>query len=119
MDSNKLFAITDRTAEFDPADISANKVMGILAYIGPLVFIPMFACKDSKYAQFNAEAGIILFIAEAIFGTLTIIPYLGYLFWLLNIGVTVISILGIVACAQNKANDLPLVNQFKFIKLMK
>ena len=37
----------DTTAEFDQADIVSNKAMGILAYLGPLVFIPMFAAKGS------------------------------------------------------------------------
>ncbi len=127
MDSNKLFAITDRTAEFDPADIQENKAMGILAYIGPLVFIPMFAAKNSKFAQFNSEAGIMLFIAEGILSVLrfvfAFIPVLGtimgILLGLLITGIGVLQILGIVFCAQSKAKELPVVNQFKFIKLLK
>ena len=53
----------DTTAEFDQADIVNNKAMGILAYFGPLVFIPMFAAKESKFARFHANQGLTLFIA--------------------------------------------------------
>lgn len=38
----------DRTAEFDKADISANKVYAILAYIGFLVLVPLIAVPKSK-----------------------------------------------------------------------
>lgn len=124
MDANKLFAIEDRTAEFDPQDIQTNKAMGILAYIGPLVFIPMFACKQSKFAQFNSEAGIMLFIAEAVISTLAFIfgfiPYIGIvfglIFYLLDLGIAALSIMGIVFSAQGRAKELPIVSQFKFIK---
>ena len=55
----------DTTAEFDPKDISDNKGISILSYLGPLVFIPMFAKKDSKYARFHANQGLTMFITYA------------------------------------------------------
>ena len=54
----------DYTAQFDPQDIASNKVMGVLAYIGILVLIPIFAAKNSPFARFHANQGLILFIAE-------------------------------------------------------
>lgn len=35
----------DETAQFDAGDIQQNKVMAILAYIGILVLIPLFAAR--------------------------------------------------------------------------
>ena len=52
----------DTTAEYDQADITNNKAMGILAYLGPLVFVPMFAAKGSKFARFHANQGLTLFM---------------------------------------------------------
>lgn len=126
MDSSKLFTVTDRTAEFDPQDIQQNKAMGILAYIGPLVFVPMFAAKQSKFAQYSAEQGIMLFIAAVAISILSfifgLIPVIGtvfsILFYLLDVGITVLMVLGIVFSAQGKAKDLPIVGQFKLIKLL-
>lgn len=125
MDSSKLFSIVDRTNEFDANDIQANKAMGILAYIGPLVFIPMFACKNSKFAQSNAEQGIMLFIFEAIISVLSVIfafipvvgTVFGIIFYLLDLGLCVIAILGIVFSAQGRVKDLPIVGQLRLIKL--
>ena len=43
--------IDDYTAEQDPQDVQDNKAMAVLAYIGILVLIPLFAAKKSKFHQ--------------------------------------------------------------------
>lgn len=55
---NNFLNSDDVTAEFDPMDIKENKVMAVLAYIGLLVLVPIFAAKDSKYARFHATQGL-------------------------------------------------------------
>ena len=40
------------------ADVQNNKVMAVLAYIGLLVLIPIFAAKDSKFARFHSGQGL-------------------------------------------------------------
>ena len=60
-----------------------NKVMAILAYI--IFFIPLLAAKESKFAMYHANQGLVLFllaVAVSIVGT--IIP-LGW-FLILPIG---------------------------------
>ena len=54
----------DTTSEFDPNDINQNKIMAILAYFGILVVIPILAAKESKFARFHANQGLVLFIAS-------------------------------------------------------
>lgn len=41
----------------DPQDVQANKVMAILAYFGLLVFVPLFAAKESRFARFHTNQG--------------------------------------------------------------
>ena len=41
-------------------DIADNKAISILSYLGPLVFIPLFARKNSPFAQFHAKQGVTL-----------------------------------------------------------
>ena len=53
----------DLTDQFDKADVEQNKVMAILAYFGILVLIPILAAKDSKFARFHANQGLLLCIA--------------------------------------------------------
>lgn len=40
---------------FDPNDVAQNRGISVLSYLGPLVFIPLFARKNSPYAQFHAD----------------------------------------------------------------
>ena len=70
-DSKIVKAFTDTkddTGEFDKKDIEDNSVMGLLAYIWILWLIPLLAAKNSKFAKFHANQGLILFILEVIGG---------------------------------------------------
>lgn len=131
----------DTTSEFDPKDVSDNKGISVLSYLGPLVFIPMFAKKGSKYARFHANQGLILFIVYVGYTVLqnillsilrSIFPwkwdygYLGgrgFIFDALStilslvwIPIAIIAIIGIVNAASGKAKELPLIGKFKLLK---
>ena len=51
-----------------PAQTSLEhkKIYSILAYMGFLVFIPMFAAKDSKFVRFHRNQGLVLLGCEII-----------------------------------------------------
>lgn len=48
-------------------DINSNKGYAILSYFSLLVLIPIFAAKDSKFARFHANQGLVLMIAEVVY----------------------------------------------------
>lgn len=123
------------TDEFDAKDIENNKVMGVLAYIGLLVLVPILAAKDSKFAKFHANQGLILLITEVIlsfavnvvFGIMSAIlgflhlGFLAVLFTALaNLAVSVVCIvyivIGIVNAANGTAKELPLIGKYRIIK---
>ena len=122
--TNELFKIVDRTSEFEEKDAQDNKVMGILAYLFLLVLVPIFAAKESKWARFHANQGLVLAIIEgALYVTMAVlrwIPVLGWIVnivcWLANIGCVVLAVLGIVAAAKGQAKDLPIISKFKILK---
>ncbi len=105
----------DTTAEYDAADINNNKVMAILAYIGILVLVPVFAAKESKFARFHANQGLVLFIVSVILGALANIPLIGWAFSVLNIVTFVFCVLGIVNAATGKAKELPIIGSIKIL----
>lgn len=118
----------DYTNEIDPADINQNRVMGILAYISWLVLIPIFAAKESRFARFHANQGLVLAIAEAVFGLteLILLLILGRL-WVLRLVIrliflvphlfcVVLTILGIVNASRGKAKELPLIGKIRILK---
>ena len=123
-DLNDITKTKDFTSQMDPNDIQQNKVMGILAYLSWLVLIPLFAAKDSKFARFHCNQGIILAIVEIaawiVFGILSLIPFVGLLFVILNIIVNIacfiFAILGIINAASGLAKELPLIGGIRIIK---
>lgn len=124
------FNTVDSTSQFTPQDINDNKVMGILAYIGILVLIPIFAAPQSKYARFHANQGLVLFIIELIYGVITtvitsiftmmhlftIALIVGSLLGLVSIVFLVFMILGIVNVVNGTAKTLPIIGNVKILK---
>ena len=118
----------DTTADFDKADIEQNKAMGILAYLGPLVFVPMFAAKGSKFARFHANQGLTLFIAcvawSIVYSILNWIIlaiswrlyFISSIIGLFSLVFLVLAVLGIVNAANGRAKELPIIGKFKFLK---
>lgn len=118
----------DSTSEFSQQDINSNKVMAILAYLGILVLVPIFAAKDSKFARFHANQGLVLFLAEiAFYIVLTIVSAIILaISWKLYFIITILSlvwivflvlaIIGIINAANGKAKELPVIGKFKLLK---
>ena len=117
----------DTTAEFDAQDITSNKAMAILAYFGPLVLIPIFAAKQSKFARYHSNQGLVLLIASILYGIAysilsSIILAISWRLYfivsiigLVSIVVTVLAIIGIINAATGKAKELPLIGKFKIV----
>lgn len=118
----------DLTSEMDPADITQNKVMAALSYLSWLVLIPLFAAKESPYARFHCNQGLVLAIVEiawwvvqGILGTiLAFIPGIGWLLSMLlglvNIVFAVFAILGLINVFKGQAKELPLIGKYRILK---
>ena len=104
--------IDDVTDGIDPEDIRKNKVYAVLAYIGILVLVPIFCAKDSKFAKFHANQGLVLCIIELVIGILLKKWILG----ILELVITVFAVMGIVYAIQGKAKELPLIGNIKLLK---
>ncbi len=118
---NNFTNTKNTTGEFDPADIQNNKIMAVLAYIGILFLVPLLAAKDSKFARFHVNQGLVLFLADIIVGIasgiLVWIPIIGWLISLvLSIALFVFMIIGIVNAAQGQAKELPLIGSIKIVQ---
>lgn len=51
-------------------DIRENMYWGVLAYFGPLCLLVLLLRKKSPFARFHARQGLVLFVAEVIYGVL-------------------------------------------------
>ncbi|MBS7335354.1 MAG: zinc-ribbon domain-containing protein [Eubacteriales bacterium] len=112
------------------SDVQENKVMGILAYLSFLVLIPLFAAKESPFARFHTNQGLVLAIGEI--GTIIACSILSAIFialyawvlaviidvimWLLLVGFTVFAVLGLVSACRGQMKPLPIFGNIKILK---
>ena len=113
---------------FDANDVAQNKIMGVLAYIGILFLVPFLAAPNSPYSRFHANQGLVLFVAEFVYGIifgilsfiLAIIPIIGWiailLLALVNIVFLVFMILGIINACSGEIKPLPIIGSITIIK---
>jgi|AntRauTorcE11897_2_1112592.scaffolds.fasta_scaffold00608_1 uncharacterized membrane protein len=101
-----------------PAEGDVNdQAMGIISYLGILVIIPIIIAKDSEFAMYHANQGLILLIVEIILFGISIIPLLGwFISGLGSIAVTIFIILGIINAAGGKKKPLPLIGGYQILK---
>ncbi|MBQ0126675.1 MAG: zinc ribbon domain-containing protein [Bacteroidales bacterium] len=106
----------DLTGEMDPEDINRNKVFAVLSYIGILVLIPIFCAKESRYARFHANQGLVLFLAELVCGAVAKILLRPWAEGLVSLVFFALAIMGIVYSVQGKAKELPVLGNIKLLK---
>ncbi len=105
----------DTTASFDAEDIEKNKAMALLAYI--LFLIPLLAAKDSPFARYHTNQGLVLFLCAIASSMIVIIPILGWIVApILGIVITVLAVIGIINALNGKAKELPIIGKFKILK---
>lgn len=120
---NEVTNTVDHTDEFDAEDIRSNKVMAILSYFGILVLIPILGAKDSKYARFHANQGLIFILAaivlSVILNLLGKIPVIRIVASaasvLVYLAELIVFVIGVVNAANGKAKELPFIGGFKLL----
>ncbi len=112
---NELNNTADTTSEYDAQDIEKNKVMALLAYI--IFLIPLLAAKDSKFARFHANQGLVLFLGGIIASVVAVIPVIGWIVApIAGLVITVLAIIGILNALNGRAKELPVIGKFKILK---
>ncbi len=118
----------DTTADYTAEDIEQNKVMALLAYLGLLFLVPMFAAPNSKFARYHTNQGLVLCLAAVAFGIVHVLltflllmiswrlSFLSTIIGLLWIAVPVLMVIGIVNALNGKAKELPLIGKIKILK---
>jgi uncharacterized membrane protein len=110
-------------------DIEKNKAFAILSYLWILWIVPLLAAKDSPYAKYHANEGLVLFLAGIVlsvgFMVLAVplaflpflLPILAALTPLVWLGTLVLMIIGILNAANGKMKPLPVIGgRFTLIK---
>ncbi len=114
---SKFTNTANTTADYSADDINRNKHMAILAYLGLLFLVPLFAAKDSPFARYHVNQGILLFVVHAVGIAATQIPYAGWAAGaVVNIFTTALFIVGIINAFKGEAKELPVIGKFRILK---
>ena len=80
------------------------------------MFIPLFARKNSEYAQYHARQGFTLFVIDAAYSIVSMILTaiikhwtIRTLLWVASVGLCVFAVMGIVNALSGKKKPLPLI----------
>ena len=127
METNKKYDIPINEA-FDAEDIEKNKSMAVLAYLGILVLIPLFSAKESPYARFHTNQGLVLCIAAILYSVACsivnaiILAISWKLYFITSIlgfaGIVflVLAVMGIVNAVNGRVKELPLLGKYRIVK---
>ncbi len=113
---------TDHTAEFDPQDISDNKVIAMLIYLLPVagVLIALLSQGQSEYVAFHLRQGLKLMVVNSLIGIITAV-----LFWTILIPIlagiclcitTVLRFIAFFQICRGRAKELPIISSLGFLK---
>ena len=102
---------------FDHKDVEDNKLMAALSYIFILCFIPLLLSRESKFAQYHAKQGLVVFVVEVIVmilsNILIFIPILGWLAIMIAYVLLIVgSLAGILKALGGKEWEMPVLAKY-------
>ena len=100
----------------NPADVEKNKIFAILAYLGILFLVPLLAAKESPFAMYHANQGLILFLFAIALGVVGAIPVIGLISLLGWIPHLIFMVMGIINAANGRMKPLPLIGGITILK---
>lgn len=117
----KSFQETEyQQTEDEGADVNANKIYAVIAYLGILVLIPILAAPKSAFARFHANQGLTLLLLSAVIGIADTVLGGGLFITLAMSAVRlfciVLAIIGIVTAVQGQKKPLPVIGGVHLLK---
>lgn len=98
-----------KTSNTKDNDVEENKTVAALSYAWILCLVPLLGKRDSKFAQFHAKQGLILFGIELVASMFVWFPFFGQLFMLM---LTVVAVMGIIKALNGEWWEVPYVYEW-------
>ena len=111
----------DHTAEFDPKDVSDNKVIAMLVYLLSVVGILIaLLSQNSPYVSFHVRQALKFLVVETLVGIVTailcwtvIVPIAAGIFYAV---LWVVKIICFVSICEGEAKEPVIIRSFTFLK---
>ena len=114
----------------EAVDIQKNKVLAACSYFGVLVLLPLFLRRESPFARFHANQGLVLFLCEIICQAVSrgvhMVQGWGWPFWgfglmggaleILDLVFLVFAIWGVINVCTGKYAALPVIGSIQLLK---
>jgi len=107
----------------EAADIAQNKVLAVIAYLGPLLIVSILAAPHSRFARFHSNQALVLFLAFfIIYCALFLFSLIPFFICLLApfhfaawFGLLFLMILGVINAAGGQYKELPWVGHYRLL----
>lgn len=112
---NQTGNTTPAAGSGDTATSSGDKkiLMAVLAYLSILIIIPFLMAREDAFVKHHLKQGLVLFALWIIVWVADQMIWSLYaVFGLLQFGIFVLAIIGIVNAIQGNMKEVPLVGQF-------
>ena len=102
----------DHTAEFDPKDISDNKVFAMLCYLMDFfgIIVALLATHSSKYTMFHVRQALKITVVSILSVFVIIIPILGW------IAFPILQIISFFQICSGKAKEPAIIRSLGFLR---
>lgn len=117
--NKKLFELEPEKTEADiqKNDIFENKKFAIAAYFGPFVIFAALKSKQSPFARFHGNQGLIVFVLYILSVLIILIPGYGKALGVLTILISLsFSLLGAFNASKGEMKRLPIVGKINILK---
>lgn len=101
--------MSEKKTKTHDKDVEENKAVAALSYAWILCLVPLLGKRDSKFAQFHAKQGLVLFVVELAAGLVVWFPFFGQL---LMLGLIVVSVMGIVKTVNGEWWKIPYIYEW-------
>lgn len=95
------------------SDDQHRKLMGVLAYMGPLVIIPYLVAREDSFVKFHIEQGLVLFIISLLVWFASSLTWFLMPIWaIVNFVILVLAFIGILNVLKDEKKEIPFVGHY-------
>ncbi len=90
-----------------------KKLMGVLAYLGPLVLIPYLVAKEDPFVKFHIKQGVVLLIISILTWSASVLLWFLMPLWaIINFGIMILALIGVINVYHEKEKEIPFVGHY-------